>query len=61
MIKQHNHDWSEWQDDTKPLNIQSQDKLILLSIRQCLDEDCEAMQPRIGRLNPPTQESTVKR
>lgn len=50
-VLDHEHTWSEWRDD-KPMNIESQDKLIILSVRECLDENCGATQPRIGKVNP---------
>lgn len=55
----HKHKWSEWIDDTKPLNIKSQKRLVLLSFRHCLIEGCEVIQPRIGSLTP--KERTAKR
>lgn len=49
MSKEHEHQWSDWKDD-KPMNIQSQKELIILSARRCTIPGCDKVQSRIGRL-----------
>lgn len=51
MGEEHKHTWSNWKDD-KPINIESQPELVILSVRHCTG--CELMQPRIGRVSIPT-------
>lgn len=50
ITEEHEHKWSDWVDDKKPINVESQKELILLSFRKCTSKDCDKVQSRIGRI-----------